>query len=458
MDRKDRRIVKHLKLMMIVISIIIVLIIGMLVFLLREIEKNPTQVEEFDNTQSTGLFQIEKEIQPVTVRNNFYVVKTCIEKFYYSYTNAFQELQSNFMLEGEALEFAKAEQKASRTSIYKMLDKEYIQYAGLTIENIAEKLPKKDEISVQITNMYVSEQTENIAVYFVYGNLLERRTGKNEEFAMMVKVDMLKETFKILLQDYMQEKYSNITVGSTVTFPKEEQILDEEENRFEYKVVLDEQYVVDLFNHYKENILYDKQKAYQLLNSEYATKRFKTMQNFEQYVQENISKIAIIKIEQYQKEDKGTYTQYVCLDQNGNNYIFWETAPMQYQVMLDTYTIELPEFKAKYENETDEKKVLMNIQKFFEAINLADYEYAYSKLDNTYKVNNFATLQDFTNYVKKTFYSQNKLSAGKAQKQADLYLYDITIENAKEGSARTITKRFVMQLKEANDFVMSFEV
>lgn len=126
--------------------------------------------------------------------------------------------------------------------------------------------------------------------------------------------------------------------------------------------------------------------------------------------------------------------------------------------MLDTYTIDLPEFIEKYNNSTDEQKVLFNIQKFFEAINQKDYAFAYSKLDETFKNTNFGTLAQFEAYMKKNFFSKNKLSVGKTEKQGNLYLYDINISDGEEKEVGTKKKNFVMQLKEGTDFVMSFGI
>ena len=129
---------------------------------------------------------------------------------------------------------------------------------------------------------------------------------------------------------------------------------------------------------------------------------------------------------------------------------------MNFAVILDTYTIDLPEFTEKYTKASDEEKVLLNIQKCFTAINDKDYRYVYNKLDNTFKANNFKTLADFEKYINANFFEKNKISASNARKQSEVYLYDIKISNI-DGTS-SITKTFVMQLKENTDFVMSFGV
>ena len=59
------------------------------------------------------------------------------------------------------------------------------------------------------------------------------------------------------------------------------------------------------------------------------------------------------------------------------------------------------------------------------------------------------------NILSKIF-KKNKISASNARKQSEVYLYDIKISNI-DGTS-SITKTFVMQLKENTDFVMSFGV
>lgn len=456
---------KNLKRLILISIIIIILIIIVILILLFTMNKNDNaqidEVNEFDNNiQESGLYNFDPTIQPVTVRNNFYSVKTCVEKFYLTYANLFNTQENNeYLLEGEALEFVEQEKKQYAEAIYSMLDDEYIQYSNITLENISTELPEISTQNVEIEKMYVSQQSANTDVYFVYGNLRNNRTMEITNFSLIVKLDRLNKTFKILLQDYLEEKCSNIEIGSETTITVANEIEnDNEYNIYEYKNISDEQYATDLFNSYQKNILYNRSRAYTLLNDEYKTEKFGSEKEFESYIENNLYKLSTAKIERYQRTNNENYTQYVCMDQNGRYYIFRENNVMDYSVILDTYTIDLPEFIEEYTKASEENKVLMNIQKFFEAIDDKDYEYAYSKLDETYKSNNFPTLENFENYVKLNFFEENSLSAGRADKQGDVYVYNITISDASGKTNNQVTISFVMQLKGGTDFVMSFQV
>ena len=151
---------KNIKMLIIIVCTIIVILITTILLILN-IKKSPaTSIDEVPVEEIT--YQLTKELRPVEIRNDFYVVKTCIEKFYSTYANIFNNFNSNYMLEGEALESIKREQNNNITAIYNMLDEDYIKYASITKENLLNKLPKINEVNVEINDMYVSEQKENL--------------------------------------------------------------------------------------------------------------------------------------------------------------------------------------------------------------------------------------------------------------------------------------------------------
>ena len=307
--------------------------------------------------------------------------------------------------------------------------------------------------------MYVSQKTENILVYIIEGTLREKVSNKISDFQIMLQLDSQNRTFTVFLEDYIKEKYkSSFKIGDELDINIQNNIERNDNNTYDYISVTEETYVTDLFNKYKEEVIYNSSLAYEHLNEEYKNKRYGTIEKFKEYTKDNIRKNIIAKITKYQKTVTDDYTQYVCIDQNENYYIFRENAVMDYTLILDTYTIDLPEFIQKYNNAEEKEKILLNIQKIFEAINSGDYQYVYNKLDNTFKTNYFGTLEQFEKYIKTNWYNDNKVSYGSYQKNGDVYVYNIQITNGENTSAEKINKKIVMQLKEGTDFVMSFNV
>ena len=137
--------------------------------------------------------------------------------------------------------------------------------------------------------------------------------------------------------------------------------------------------------------------------------------------------------------------------------MFNENGVMDFKMILDTYTIDLPQFIEKYNQANDETKVALNLQKVFEAINDEDYNYVYNKLDDTFKQNNFPTLESFEEYVKNNFYSKNTITKANYTMENDMYVYGLNISNA-DNENEFITKEFIVKLEEETDFVMSFNI
>ena len=212
------------------------------------------------------------------------------------------------------------------------------------------------------------------------------------------------------------------------------------------------------FNDYRYNAMYHPEEAYKLLNEEYRNKKFGSYEAYKAYIDEHIDEIYMSTLEYFSIFNRTDGTDYIIRDSNGKYYIFQEKVVMDYELVLDTYTIDLPEYTEDYNKASSEEKVLMNIQKFIDSINDKDYKYAYSKLDETFKNNNFKTLANFENYIKSNLFENNVINAENVENQNDVYLYNITITNGKEENKDSITKNFVMQLKEGTDFVMSFNI
>ena len=144
------------------------------------------------------------------------------------------------------------------------------------------------------------------------------------------------------------------------------------------------------------------------------------------------------------------------MDQNNNYYIFNEKNIMDYTLILDTYTIDLPEFIDKYNNATEEDKAKMNLEKIQEAINNKDYRYVYRKLNETFRNNNFQNIEMFENYMNTNFFDNNKMTYTNLEKQGDAWLFESKIKNANGIEEKGIN--VVIKINEGTDFEMSFSI
>ena len=208
---------------------------------------------------------------------------------------------------------------------------------------------------------------------------------------------------------------------------------------------------------YKKLLLLKPEEAYKYLDEEYKKIKFGNIENFEKYINDNKEELKTIRLEKYDVYKQDEYTQYTLVDQYDNYYIIKETSLMEFTVMMDNYTIGLPEVVEKYNSASDLEKANINIMKFFTAINNKDYTYAYNRLDKTYRDNNFKTQADFEKYIKENFYTNNTVKYEKATKEGNLYVLDLVITNDDNSMEKT-EKTVIIKILEGFDFVMSFNL
>lgn len=414
------------KLMIICIAVIVIIAI-ILVVLLKSIKDE----NDLDNTYT--------EIEEIEEKKGINIVEDYNE--YYSVLNS---ITGYYMGIGQ-----KDNQK-----VYDRLDKDYITENGISIENVLEKVQKvtTENPYYSINQMY-KESSKNIGTYYVWGQFKQDMFEKGyTDTYFIVYVDNYNATYAV--EPIEKQTYEKVVKEGKNIENKE--IKKNNNNAYNSIVVNEQTITTQLLYNYKSLTQDDVEMAFEKLDKEYRRIKFSdNINEYKQYI--NSSNIKYIMLSKYQKQVVDDYTQYTCIDQKGNYYIFRETSPMQYTVILDTYTIDLPEFTSEYAKASDNEKVLMNVQRVFDAINDGDYKYAYSKLDTTFKNNNFRTLESFTTYMQQNFFNKNKVISGKTEKQNDIYISTITINNENDATKK-VDKSFVMQLKEGTDFVMSFNV
>ena len=200
--------------------------------------------------------------------------------------------------------------------------------------------------------------------------------------------------------------------------------------------------------------MYNPEEAYNDLNEEYRQKKFNSIEEFKEFAKGKTRELVIAQVTTYQKTKYDNYTQFVCGTNSGKYYIINEKSLLDYEYILDTYTIDLPQFIEKYNAASADEKAGMNIQKVIDAINDSDYHYVYSKLDETFKKSNFSSEDAFKKYAEQNF-GNKRLEYESSKQEGDLYISDITI---KENETSIAQKKIIMKLLDGTDFVMSFNI
>lgn len=432
-----------IKTLIFVILAIIIIIIISLIFLAKQRKTQGSDYQDTDFEHDVSNVEINQSIEQVTNRNDYYAVKNIIGKYAYAIVDGGTE------------------------SVYNMINTDYLNKNGITVNNIIEVIDNvigsdlseeqmnELKLNISIEKMYCKESAVNIRTFFVYGNFSNNVEQNEIAFQIIVEIDSKNNTFYIyptsyVVQNYKDERDLERYTTALTEIPKNNY------NTFSFVNVDDSTIINDYLSNFKNLLINDVDSSYELLNEDYKTNKFGTIDEYKKYVDNNINYLLSITIDKYKKDVTENGTRYTCIDENGNYYVFEETAIMQYKVLLDTYTMILPEFAEQYDNLDNTKKVVMNIEKVIQALNLRDFKYIYNKLDDTFKASNFSTLQNFEIYMNENYPSTYNVEYTTYNRENDIYMQTIILDdkNSDEQKQNTI----IMQLKDNYEFVMSFSV
>lgn len=425
---------KGLKYAIFIVVIIIIVIIATLLVVININSNNPLRPDEREETDFT--IDTSKLLRNIQDRDSYYVVQILAKSYYNDLTQFNMKKEDVIMIEEELDnidELVAEEIKAVKTKVYNYLDIDYIKQNNITIENIQEKLGNYNNIVTIIDEINFAEVNENVRVYFIQGKNVNKETKESTKFNMTISTDSQNRTFEVYPNSY---KY-NLKIGEELNI-KKDKIDNKTYNKYTYKIINDETYCLDMVRDLKDRLMYDVDGLYNKINGEYRNAKFSSMTEFRNYITKQYNKLININITKYQTLKRDNYTQYVCMDDYNNNYIFRETAPMKYEAILDTYTIDIPEFVTKYNASTPQEKVILNLNKFMLALNDKDYKTAYNMLAPSFRTNNFSTLAEFEEYIKTNLFENNKFEYTKFGSEAGTYYtYEVKITDA----SRTKRKR-----------------
>lgn len=424
--------------------IIIIVIIGIILGIIYHFNQEGTDRNDNTEFEQIDTYVANTNIVEVNNRNKYFVVQKIVNTYFYY----IQEINGDlpYHLDEQYKEEVLQEQKEEGLKVIKQMCSEYLK--NKPDDEIVKEAKKYSNYEVTIQSMYGMEKSSNINIYFL--DLII----DNKNYEIVVKTDSLNLTFSVFPNDFVEK--NNRNKEKIIKEISSEKIEKNNYNTFNYINITDEYMAKLYFNDYKTKIKNHIQEAYELLDKEYSSKRFENLQAFINYTQSMLKEN--IQIKEFLVNRNEENIEYVCKDQYNNLYIFKETAIMKYTLTLDTYTLEQPKFTEEYKKATNQKKVMMNIDKFFQMLNAKDYKAAYSVLSNEFKNQYFKTEKDFENVMKQKLFLYNDVEyIGYEDKISGIYNYDLIIKNKLDNSQQ-INFQVVMQLKEGTNFVMSFNI
>ena len=437
---------EKLKKCIIAVAVIIILVIIILVIMYirgKLIGTDYNTDTEFEKDVSH--MELNTEYQKVQNKNNYYAIKSIIGKYGYASIDGGQETLYN-MLAPEYIQ----EENIPKDNVLEHVDR-------LMVDNLTENQLDNLQINVNISEMYYKDLNVNTSSYFVNGEFVYNVNSNRVEFSLLVNIDSNNSTFYIYPTEYIKERYPSLENLSTYS-SEIDNIPENDYNIFDFVNIEDATIVTDYLYNYKDKIVNDLPASYDLIDEEYRKEKFPSIDEYEIYVKDHMQELLSISFSKYLVNKTNDYNEYICIDTQGNYYIFKETAVMQYTLLLDYYTVNTGYFIDKYDNSNAQEKVALNIEKIVQAMNLEDYGYVYNKLDETFRNNNWASEEEFEQYMKENFPLHYDVEYTTFREENSTYIQEIILSDITGESDETQTINIIMQLKDNYEFVMSFSI
>ena len=431
--------IRNIILGLIILIIIIILILVYAIF--SKENESANNISENDLMDVHEITNSDKFTKEENI-NNFFNKENQISQFIDYFQNELQAEETNKM-------------------VYSILFDNYIVQNNITENNVLEYFSDYKNISNWGANeiyykMISKENTADVSHRISILSGIETKDVQGEiqynmSYFMIIEDN---ETMAYSILPLSEEEYNNIKEkGNTSAYEKT--IEKNEYNQIlENKTFTDYMLCIKYLTNYQNIRNYNYEMAYNLLDPEYREKRFKTLDNYKEYVEESDN----IVLDKYLVNINAEYTEYICIDKNENYYIFKATNPMEYTLTLDTYTIISDNFKQAYNNANPEERAQMNIDKFVNMLNTRDFQNIYDNLfTQGFKQNAFPTLEDFKNFAKNTFFKYNKVNYMEFGNQGNILTYRIELLDKTGNYDGSIIADIIMQIEDNYNFKISFD-
>lgn len=328
--------------------------------------------------------------------------------------------------------------------------KEYFTEFNMNTEQREEWLKKYKDVKFEISRVYERRIENGGVAFYVTGTL----TNTKQTYSLIIVAD-INNNYIVLPMEYIEKHFgSNVLEQKEFNLDSQNiQIRTTQFNTLKYEYISPKDMALKYFEDYKSVILSDTQKAYEMLDDEYKKQKFDSYEKFEKYIKsrkENIENIEITYLRN-SNYNNGTLV-YICMDSMSNYYIFKAKATMNYNVILDNYTIDLPDFIKKYDSADLENKIELNINKIISAIDAQDYDYIY----NCTEKNNFKTKTQFENFCKEHFIKDASIKTNLTKTENGGYICKFTIKDMDKNDEDIINAS--IELKEDRKFEITFEI
>lgn len=442
---------KKLKIAITLLAVLIIIMILAIVFFNKYEESNKYNEEVImQDEEALGIGEFSEEFLEKINVTELMQVDGCIEK-YFELSNM---RNSIYYSQNENGEYARAvEDEYIYGKVRDLLSIDYIEENNVTNDNVYDFV-EFPNVEKQYTILDIVKIKDTNPYQFATYGIISQDDEFYEYRYFIITIDSANSIFAI-------EPLENVNDISEVRGNESIKIEKNSNNNIPTISMTAESISKYYFDTMKNILLYDNENAYKYLDEEYANIRFKTEEAFKDYISENSEYVKGLDLTQYKIEtidDELRQDRYLLVDQYKNIYTIETDTVTDFKMKLDTYTIISNKFKETYDSSNEEQKVAMNIDKWIQMINTRDYTNAYNVLDETFRNNNWASEEEFEQYIRELLPLHYDVEYTTYSNEGVTYVQQINLTDITGKAEGTISLNIIMQLKDNYEFVMSFSV
>lgn len=195
---------------------------------------------------------------------------------------------------------------------------------------VRSNLYKNDDYRmITVKEMYDKEETRSLINYYIKATTKEITSMEQEsEYYVIATLDY--ENYNYQITEITKEEYEEYITGKKENTIKTVNTT----NKFTPIDATDEQIcqilLEDVIGKLSDNI----EEVYNLLTQECKQQNFQTYESFKEYIQEKKEVFSQTDIKKYKIDREIEYTKYTIVDENDNQYIFYETSPLNYTLEM----------------------------------------------------------------------------------------------------------------------------
>ena len=309
------------------IIVVVVFLITITIIYFGVFANKDKKSSEKNEVKSKKEIVVDNEVKEITSRKEAYEAKTCFNKF-------FAYCKTINIKDSDALNDVVASKDEAIEALSELLDSEYKGEFEAGSDVLEEKFKDIDYNYLQINDMYIIQRYGDIVLYYIKSQQIKGVNDTPNNMDILIKIDKSTNTFSVFLDDYIiSNGYDKLSIGDSVKIELNN-IKEKTFNIFDNPDYSISVYQNDLFNDFKISCIYNVNRAYDLLDKSTKENRFKTKDEFKNYVKNNSLKLFTMKIDKCSQSDIDGSTSFEYVTDKDIAFVITEKTPLIYTVKI----------------------------------------------------------------------------------------------------------------------------